>query len=104
MVLINFEVSKEVREELKILAARESRSVKDILTEVAVDYIKIHKEGNPQHLMDNFLDNTDMRGYPALGARANDIKAWFESNKNDEKLMQAIKFKLQEWIGFSKTV
>jgi len=104
MVLINFEVTKEIREELKILAARESRTIKDILTEVSVDYIKVHKEGNPQHLMDNFLDNVDMRGYPALGARFDEIKGWFERNKDDEKLMQDLHFKLQEWNALSKEI
>jgi len=99
MVLINFEVTKEIRDELKILAARESRSIKDILTEVSLDYIKVHTEGNPQHLMDNFLDNIDMRGYPALGAKFEEISNWFETYKDDEKLMQALKFKLQEWNG-----
>jgi len=55
MRLMNFQISEELHNELKIMAARESRKMGEIITEQVEAYIKIHKEGNPQHLITTYV-------------------------------------------------
>lgn len=60
-------IDDDLKKELDILSAREGRTLKDIVIEQIKDYVKTHKEGNPQHLMTSFLANEDFIGFPAMG-------------------------------------
>lgn len=64
--LVNFHLDSEIYHDLKMLALRENRTVKDILREEIEDYIKVHKEGNPQHLISKFMENEDFIGFPSI--------------------------------------
>ena len=61
--LVNFMLDVEIYQELKSLAVRENRTIKDILKEEIENYCKIHAEGNPQHTMDSFNENDDFHGF-----------------------------------------
>jgi hypothetical protein len=71
--------------ELKILAARENRTVKEILSEQIEKYCKVHKEGNPQHLISTFLENEDFVGFPALAIEFNNKKSYILKNCSSNK-------------------
>jgi len=43
-------------EELKMLALKEHTTVKSLITRELEDYIKKHKDGNPQFTIDQFKD------------------------------------------------
>jgi len=43
-------------EELKMLALKEHTTVKSLITRELEDYIKKHKDGNPQFKLDQFKD------------------------------------------------
>jgi len=60
-------IDDDLKKELDILCAREGRTLKDIVIEQIKDYVKTHKEGNPQHIMDKFLADEDFVGFPAVG-------------------------------------
>ena len=66
-VEVYFQMPEKLKRELKILASREGRTIKEILNEQTAKYVKVHKEGNPQHLMTNFTENEDFTGFPAMG-------------------------------------
>jgi len=66
-ILLNFQIDEDLHKELKLLAIREGKSLKDILVEQVTTYIKVHKEGNPQHLITTWTENMDIIGFPEIG-------------------------------------
>lgn len=52
-------------QELKMLALKERKPVKDLVTGLIDDYIKIHKDGNPQFTIEQFND-PDFMACPAF--------------------------------------
>ena len=64
--LVNFQLDAKIYHDLKMLAVRENRTIKDILKEEIESYIKVHKEGNPQHLLSKFIENEDFTGFPSI--------------------------------------
>ena len=54
--LINFRWELGMYEELKMLALKEHTTVKSLITRELEDYIKKHKDGNPQFTNDQFKD------------------------------------------------
>ena len=70
----------DIKHELKLLAARESRTIKEIIIDQIENYIKVHKEGNPQHLMTQFLNNEDFTGFPAIAIEYNKKQSYQSKN------------------------
>jgi len=54
--LVNFRWELDMYEELKMLALKEHVSVKRLITRELEDYVKKHKDGNPQFKLDQFND------------------------------------------------
>jgi len=54
--LINFRWELGMYEELKMLALKEHTTVKSLITRELEDYVKKHKDGNPQFTIDQFKD------------------------------------------------
>jgi len=100
MVLINFEVPEELRRELGIIGKREGRTVKAILTEQAEEYVKTHKEGNPQHLITQFQDNEDFMGFPAMSIKHQTKKDYLD--KMPDGMIKQLQYHIQEWNGLLK--
>jgi len=77
-------------EELKMLALKEHTSVKSLITRELEDYIKKHKDGNPQFKLDQFADPN----FVACPAFFRDLHYWnyYFSNQTPEELQ---KFKNQ---------
>jgi len=93
-MLVNFEYDKEKWQQFRLLAMRESRTVKSIITEVIDEYLKIHKEGNPQHLITLFTENEDIQGFSAVGINNEKKQKWIDKNP---KLKEEMVVKIQEW-------
>jgi len=93
-------IPDDLKHELDILAARESRTIKEIITEQIKDYVKTHKEGNPQHLITSSMDNEDFLGFPAMAIKTQNKRTYLK--KMPEKLRHEMKYHLQEWIGMLK--
>lgn len=64
---ILFNIDEEVKKELAIILARDGGSFKEVMTILVKEYVKLHKEGNSQHLMTTFMENEDAAGYPTIG-------------------------------------
>ena len=76
-----------LKKELKILAVREGTTIKDILNKQTAEYVKIHKDGNPQHLMTNFLENENFGGFASLAVDYKRKKDYISKNlQKDGKL------------------
>ena len=97
--LVNFHINAELYHELKILAAREGRKIKDILAEEIAKYVKIHKKGNPQHLMTSFTDNEDFVGFPSMAIDNINKEIWLDKNP---KLNDELAGRVQEWVFIYK--
>ena len=54
--LVNFRFEIGMYEELKMLALKEHVTIKSLITRELVDYVKKHKDGNPQFKIDQFQD------------------------------------------------
>jgi len=83
-------------EELKMLALKEHTTVKSLITRELEDYIKKHKDGNPQFKLDQFNDPN----FVACPAFFRSFSAWeyFFKRQTPEELE---KFKNQI-IGIDK--
>lgn len=54
--LVNFRMDDDIYQKLKMLALKERKPVKDIITNQIEDYVKKHGDGNPQFTIDQFED------------------------------------------------
>lgn len=100
MKLTNFFLEDNLHQDIKILAAREGRSVKDILTELVEDYLKQHMEGNPQHLLTSYTENEDFIGFPNITLSAHNKRKYLKKMPEDMKI--ELLYNVQEWLGMLK--
>ena len=98
--LCNFYIDEKLHHELKMLAAREGRSITDILNELSMDYVKIHKNGNPQHLITSYLKNGKFIGFPNIAVKTKDKKDYLI--QMDQKLIPELYAHICEWEGMVK--
>ena len=69
-------LEEEVAKEFKILATREGKKIKQLHKDIILEYVKTHKEGNPQHLIQQWLENEDFTGLPAMGISLDNKKSY----------------------------
>jgi len=93
-------MDKELQHELKMIAVRESRTIKEILIEQIEAYIKTHKEGNPQHLLTKYTDNEDFLGFPAIALSPKNKRKYLKKMPEDMKL--ELQGHVQSWLGMIK--
>jgi len=93
-------IADELKHELDILAARESRTLKEIVTEQIEVYVKTHKEGNPQHLITSSMDNEDFLGFPAIALSPENKRKYLKKMPEDMKL--ELQGHVQSWLGMIK--
>jgi len=97
---MNFHISEELHYELKILAVRENKKMGEIIVEQVEEYIKIHKEGNPQHLITMFQENEDFMGFPAMSIKHQNKKDYLDKMPDD--MIKQLQYHIQEWNGLLK--
>ena len=73
-----------LKKELQVLAVREGRTIKDIINEQVENYVKIHKHGNPQHLITSYQKNESFVGLPALGIDFKNKKSYIKKHLQKE--------------------
>ena len=95
--LVNFHLDDKIKQELDILAKREGRTLKEIFTELVDDYLKIHKEGNPQHLMSSYLENTEFDGFPSIAIDRQNKEKWFNLESIQDKDITRLFWHIQEY-------
>jgi hypothetical protein len=82
-----FYMPKSLKTEIRIIAAREGKSIKEIMNEISAEYAKGHKEGNDQHLITSFQEDEDMVGYPSMATSYDKKKAYVKKHcQEDGKL------------------
>lgn len=99
-VMTSLYMNKDLWHEFKILAARENRPATAIINEIMHEYLKTHKEGNPQHLLTNYTDDEDFLGFPAMSIKTIKKREYLKKMPEDMKLQ--MKYHLQEWEGMLK--
>lgn len=100
MKLFNFFLEENIAQDFKILASREGRSMKDILNELIVDYLKQHMEGNPQHLITKWAENEDFVGFPNITLSPHNKRSYLKTMPEDMKA--ELLYNVQEWLGMLK--
>ena len=85
--LTSFRIIEDVHKDLKLLAIRENKDMATIINELIIDYIKVHKEGNPQHLITSSIENEDFIGFPAIATEYEKKKQYIIKNCMEEERM-----------------
>ncbi len=100
--ITSLKIPKLLHTEIKKIAAREGRDMKDIFTEQLENYAKIHGEGNPIYPLDKFVENADFKAYPALADSIQKRREWFYNFKQyaSEKEIRELENLISEWSGF----
>jgi len=100
MKLTNFFLEDNLHQDFKILAAREGRSIKEIITELIEDYLKKHLEGNPQHLLTSYTANEDFIGFPNITLSPQNKRSYLKKMPEDMRI--ELLYNVQEWLGMLK--
>ena len=82
--LVNFRTEEEEYNELKLLALKERTTVKALLSSLVSDYVKQHKDGNPQFTLEQFGD-PDFIACPAFYRDAKTWENYIKKANNEEK-------------------
>lgn len=77
-------IDKEKLQDLKVQAAKEGTTVKAIIESTIDEYLKIHKDGNPQYQIDQFQDPNFM-ACPAFYRPAQSWEAYIKQADEKEK-------------------
>lgn len=89
MVHLFVDIEEDLKKEVKILAAREGKTVKEIVISQLMSYVKEHKEGNPQHELTKFIENEDFLGFPSIATDYNTKITYIEKHmQKDGRLTQ----------------
>jgi hypothetical protein len=95
--LVNFMMNEDMYKELKMLSLRENKSIKEIINEQLEEYVKVHKEGNPQHTIDSFAMNEDFYGFPSIAINKIKKSEWINSERVKEKDLETLFWHVQEY-------
>lgn len=95
--LVNFFMSEEKKKELDILSKREGRTLKDIINELIDEYIKVHKEGNPQHTLISYQENEDFSGFPSMAVTLENKRKYI--GNLTPKMEKELYWHVQEWYN-----
>ena len=89
-------ISPEKLKELKIQASKEGTTIKAIIESQIDEYLKVHKDGNPQYTIEQFQDASFM----ACPAFYRPFSVWEQYMKNaSDKEKESLK---QQIIGIDK--
>lgn len=77
-------IPKEKLKELKIQAAKEGTTIKHIIEDQIDEYLKIHKDGNPQFTIEQFAD-PDFMACPAFYRDGRTWEEYIQKSTKEEK-------------------
>lgn len=95
--MLNAYIPESLLSDLKMLALRENKSIKEIVNEQLESYVKVHKEGNPQHTIDTFVLNEDFYGFPSIAINKQKKSEWINSDRIKEKDLNELYWHVQEY-------
>ncbi len=95
--IVNFFLDEEKKKKLDVISARDGKTIKEILTEVIDEYIKVHDDGNSQFVLDKFQD-PDFEAWPAIGANAEKLRRFYMKISKSE--FQKIEKKIRTYLDF----
>ena len=108
---IGFKETREIYPKLKEIAEFEHIPVNELLTRLMEDYVRIHKSGNPNYKLDNFIDNPGFKATPAFHASEeswtkylkslNNDSAWYNFDMKLEQILDSAKHFHKLFNGFS---
>jgi len=87
-------------EEFRGMCQREGKSMKEHFEDYMKDHVKVHMEGNPQHLITSSMNNEDFMGFPAMAIKAYNKRSYIK--KMPEKMRVELLYHVQEWSGMLK--
>ena len=103
-----FYMPRSLKQELRILAIREGKSLKDIMNEITKEYVKVHGDGNPAYTLDQFVEEPGMKAVPAFFRNRDDWQTYIEKlpEKESQELLwqaQTIKSLADKKVNYDTT-
>ena len=91
----------ELHKKIKEIALREGRDMQQIFREQLERYVKEHDKGNPAYKITQWVDNSDMKAYPAFKTIRTEWQKYIE-NLHDEKELMDILYQSQSISSFAE--
>lgn len=95
--MTSFVLDSQTLDDFKSIITREGKSMKSLIEEFMKDYIKVHKDGNPQHLITSFSENTDFNGFPSIAIDRKNKEKWINLNTVHKKEVEKLFWHIQEY-------
>ena len=96
-------LDEEEIHELKKLALKERKKLKELHKEIVLDYIKKHGDGNPAFTLDQFVESKDMMAVPALFREREDWDVYlYDMMKHDPQQVQKVLWQAQTVVALAK--
>ena len=96
-MLRTFETNEEIYKIFKSICDREGEKVTKKIASMIEDYVKVHKDGNPQHTIDTFVLNEDFYGFPSIAIDKKKKSEWINSDRIKEKDLNELYWHVQEY-------
>lgn len=96
-MLRTFETNEEIYKIFKSICDREGEKVTKKIASMIEDYVKVHKDGNPQHTIDAFTTNEDFYGFPSIAINKQKKSEWINSDRIKDKDLTELYWHVQEY-------
>ena len=96
-MLRTFETYEEIYKIFKSICDREGEKVTKKIASMIEEYVKVHKEGNPQHTIDNFVTNEDFYGFPSIAVSKKDKSKCINSDRIKTEDLTKLFWHVQEY-------
>ena len=88
--------------DLKKIAEVEHIKLNELQTRLMENYVKVHKAGNPNYTIDNFINNKDFIATPAFAATEEQWNNYFKKMGTNRNAWKTFDYKLEEILEGSK--
>lgn len=76
--------------------------MKEHFEEYMKEHVKVHAQGNPQHMITSYLQNGKFIGFPSMAIKIEDKRMYVA--QMDNKLLQELWTHICEWHGIVKAL
>jgi len=99
---VGFQETRPIYSEFKEIAEFEHTKLNELQTRLMENYVKVHKSGNPNYKILDFINNKDFIATPAFAASEEQWNTYFRNLGNNQNSWKIFDYKLEEILKGSK--
>jgi hypothetical protein len=80
---VGFVPTQDVYPEFAGLVKTHGQKQRQVFTDFMIDYIKIHKNGNPSYTLEPFIEDSKFTAFPALGSSTDNLVSFAQNTSDD---------------------